>query len=205
MVVAAWGLALARVGPAARRSAWRGVAPGHDERAGTQRAGQTRQGHRALRAGLTPWAHAAARPKGTSLSALEHRVAARRGQKRAMLAVAPAMVVSACHLRSRNAPDRAWGAHDGDAHRRHQRVDHVARRLARLGDRVRLHPVPAASRLIFSIVESNDHGYFRVSINVGIGPISQETFNPSREGECSSEVGPAAHKRGAPCSAAVMG
>jgi hypothetical protein len=37
-----------------------GVAPGHKERTGTQ----------ALRTGLTPLAHAAARTKGTSLSAL---------------------------------------------------------------------------------------------------------------------------------------
>lgn len=65
LVVAEWGTAMARVGTAERLSAWSGVAPGHDESAGKRRAGATRQGHRALRAGLTPWAHAAVRPTGT--------------------------------------------------------------------------------------------------------------------------------------------
>ena len=59
-----------RFGTASRLSAWTGVAPGHDESAGKRRAGKTRQGNRVLRTGLTPLAHAAARTKGTDLSAL---------------------------------------------------------------------------------------------------------------------------------------
>jgi transposase len=103
-LVAEWGIDMGRVETAARLAAWSGVAPGHDESAGQQRSGKTRKGHRALWAGLTPLAHAAARTKGTSVSALSHRLAARRGKKRALMAVAHAIVVSAFHMRSRHEP-----------------------------------------------------------------------------------------------------
>ncbi len=104
LLVAEWGLHMGRFGTAARLAAWRGVAPGNDESAGQQRSGKTRKGHRALRTGLTPLAHAAALTKGTYVSALYHRLAARRGKKRAIMAVAHSSVVSAFHLRSRHEP-----------------------------------------------------------------------------------------------------
>ena len=59
-----------------------------------------------MRTGLTPLAHAAARTKATYLSALYERLAARRGKKRAIIAVASSMVVSACPMLSRDEPYR---------------------------------------------------------------------------------------------------
>jgi transposase len=64
----------------------------------------SRKGNRALRTGLTQLAHAAALTKGTYVSALSHRLAARRGTKRAIMAVAHAIVVSAFYRLSRNEP-----------------------------------------------------------------------------------------------------
>jgi transposase len=103
---AEWGIDLGRLGTAARLAAWSGVAPGHEESAGQQHSGKTRQGHQARRPGLTQWAHAAARTKGTDLSALSQRLAARRGKTRAIIAVAHSIVVRAFHLLSRHAPYR---------------------------------------------------------------------------------------------------
>ena len=54
LLVAEWGIDMARFGTAERLSAWSGVAPGNDESAGKQRSGKTRKGNRALRTGLTP-------------------------------------------------------------------------------------------------------------------------------------------------------
>lgn len=71
-------------------------------------------------------------------------LAARRGKKRAILAVAYAIVVSAFHMRSRNEPYRELGANYVDEHRRHQLVDRLARRIERLGYQVSLQPVTAA-------------------------------------------------------------
>jgi transposase len=144
LLVAEWGIAMGRLGTAARLAAWSGVAPGHDERAGKPRSGKTRQGHQAWRAGLRPLAHAAARPKGTSLSALYHRLAARRGKTRAIIAVAHASVVRAFPRLIRGDPDRELGAHDVDDRRQAHLVDQLTRRIERLGERVTLEPVAAA-------------------------------------------------------------
>jgi transposase len=104
LLVAAWGVAMTCLGTAAQLAAWTGMAPGNDERAGKQRSGKTRQGNRVLRTGLTQMAHAAARPKGTSPSALDQHLAAHRGKKRAIMAVAHSIVVSAFHMRLRREP-----------------------------------------------------------------------------------------------------
>jgi transposase len=144
LLVAEWGIDMARFGTAARLAAWSGVAPGNDESAGKQRSGKTRKGNRALRTGLTQLAHAAALTRGTYLSALYQRLAARRGKKRAIMAVAHSMVVSAFHMLSRNEPYHELGATYFDEHRREHLVDRLTRRLEHLGYRVSLEPVPAA-------------------------------------------------------------
>src|SRR4030095_4045339 len=110
LLVAEWGIDMARFGTAARLAAWSGVAPGNDESAGKQRSGKIRTGNHILRTGLTQLAHAAARTKETYLSTLYQRLAARRGKKRAIMAVAHSIVVSAFHMLSRPEPDAAVGA-----------------------------------------------------------------------------------------------
>jgi transposase len=144
LLVAEWGIDMARFGTAARLAAWSGVAPGHDESAGKQRSGKIRTGNHLLRTGLTQLAHAAARPKGTYLSTLYQRLAARRGKKRAIMAVAHSMVVRAFPMLSRHEPYRELGAHDFDAGQRTHLVDRLTRRIERLGYRVSLEPVAGA-------------------------------------------------------------
>jgi transposase len=144
LLVAEWGIAMGRFGTAARLAAWSGIAPGNDASAGKQRSGTTRQGHQALRTGLTPLAHAAARTKGTYLSALDQRLAARRGKQRAIIAVAHSIVVSAFPMLCRHEPYRALGAHSFDHRRQAHLVDQLTRRIERLGYRVTIEPVAAA-------------------------------------------------------------
>src|SRR6266436_8056339 len=141
MIIAEIGIDMTRFGTASRLAAWSGVAPGNDESAGKQRSGKTRQGNQALRTGLTQLAHAAVRTKGTYLSALYHRLAARRGKPRAIIAVAHSIMRSVFHMLSRNEPYRELGAHYFDERRRHYTVDRLARRIEHLGYRVSLEPV----------------------------------------------------------------
>ena len=143
--VAEMGIEMARFGPASRLAAWSGVAPGNEESAGKQRSGKTRKGNRVLRAALTQLAHAAARTKGTYLSALYQRLAKRRGKKRAIIAVAHAMVVSAFHMLSRNESYRELGADYFETRRRQQLVDRLARRIEHLGYHVHLEPLPSTT------------------------------------------------------------
>jgi transposase len=143
--VAETGIDMARFGTAARLDAWVGVAPGNDESAGKQGSGRTRHGNQPLRTVLTQLAHAAAHTKGTYLSALYHRLAARRGRKLAIVAVAHSMVVSAFDMFERQEPYHELGATYFDDQRRHHVVDRFMRQIEQLGYHVHLEPRPTTA------------------------------------------------------------
>jgi transposase len=145
VLVAEWRTDMRRFGTASRLAAWTGVAPGNDESAGKQRSGKTRKGNRGLRTALTQLVHAAARTKGTYLSALYQRLAARLGKKRAIIAVAHSMVVSAFRTLSRHEAYRELGSNYFDEQRRHQLGHRLTRRLEHLGCRVNLELGPATA------------------------------------------------------------
>jgi transposase len=143
MILAEIGIDMTRFGTASRLAAWSGVAPGNDESAGKQRSGKTRKGNQVLRAGLTQLAHGAVRTKGTYAAALYRRLAARRGKRRAILAVAHALMVSVFYMLTRNALYRELGANYCDERRRHDTVDRLLSWIEHLGYRVHLEPVAA--------------------------------------------------------------
>jgi transposase len=68
-------------------AAWAGMCPGNDETAGRRRSGQTAKGSPWLKRALVQAAWAASHTKGTYLSAFYRRLAARRGRKRALVAL----------------------------------------------------------------------------------------------------------------------
>jgi transposase len=75
---------------------------------------------------------------------LYQRLAARRGKKRAIMAVAHAIVVSAFHMLARHEAYHELGHNYLDEQRRDHLVDWLTRCIERLGYRVSLDPVPAA-------------------------------------------------------------
>jgi transposase len=145
VIVAEIGIDMGRFETAPRLAAWAGVAPGNDESAGKQRSGKTRKGNRALRAILTQLAHAAVRTKGTYLSALYQRLAARRGKQRAIIAVAHSIMKSVFYMLTRHEPYHELGANYFDERRRQYTVDRLTSRIERLGYRVHLEPLPTAA------------------------------------------------------------
>jgi transposase len=113
-------------------AAWAGVAPASHESAGKRRHGGTRHGGRWLRRTLIEAARAAARSKGTYLSAQYARIARRRGPNKAAVAVAHSMIVSAFHMLSTGQPYRELG---GDYFNQRRDPDTETKRLiARLKD-----------------------------------------------------------------------
>jgi transposase len=119
-------------------ASWAGVAPGNNESAGKRRSGRTTKGNRALRVALNQAAHAAARTKNTYLSAQYHRVASRRGAKKAIVAVAHSILVIAYHLIDRKEPYKEMGGDYFDKRNVEATAKRLTKRLERLGYQVSL-------------------------------------------------------------------
>jgi transposase len=86
-IVAEVGADLGAFPSAGQLASWVGLCPGNDESAGKRRSGRTTKGNGWLRVTLVQCAWAASRSKGTHLRELYGRLAARRGKKRALVAV----------------------------------------------------------------------------------------------------------------------
>ncbi len=121
-------------------SAWAGMAPGNNESAGKRKSGKTRKGDQWLRPALTEAAQAAGRSKNTYLSAQYHRIAARRGKKRAAIAVGHSILVIVYHLLKDNTTYHDLGAGYFDDRDRTAIERRLVRRLEALGNKVHLEP-----------------------------------------------------------------
>jgi Transposase IS116/IS110/IS902 family len=75
--------------------------PGNNESAGKHKSGKTRRGDRWLRSALTEAALAAIRPTRSAFGARYRRIMRHRGHKKAIIAVAHALLVTAYHLMAR--------------------------------------------------------------------------------------------------------
>jgi len=74
-------------------AAWAGVCPGQNESAGKRKSGKTRKGNSHIKKTLVQAANAAANTKNTYFSAQFKRIAARRGNKRAKVALAHTILI----------------------------------------------------------------------------------------------------------------
>ncbi|HET7689138.1 MAG TPA: IS110 family transposase [Nocardioidaceae bacterium] len=97
-MIAEIGVDMSRFPTAGHLAAWAGVAPASHESAGKRRPAGTRHGSRHLRDALIEAARAAARTKGTFLSARYSRIARRRGPNKAAVAIAHSILVAAHHM-----------------------------------------------------------------------------------------------------------
>ena len=131
-ILAEIGADMSRFPSAADLAAWAGVAPGNQESAGKRYSGKARKGNRALRTILTQAAHAATRTK-TYLGAQYRRLAARRGKKRAILAVAHSILVMAYYMLQRKEPYREAGVDYFDKLNSEQVAKRLLQRLQTLG------------------------------------------------------------------------
>jgi transposase len=109
VLIAEIGVEMAPFTSAERLASWAGMCPGGQESAGNRKSGRTRKGSPWLRRALTEAAHGAARAKHKYLAAQYHRIAARRGSKRAILAVGHSILTLSYSLLTRPRRVRIWG------------------------------------------------------------------------------------------------
>ena len=144
-LVAEVGVDMTRFPTADHLTAWAGLAPGNNESAGKRRSGKTRKGSPWLRAVLIEAAHAAGRTKDTYLGALYRRLVARKGKKRAAVAVARHILVIVYHILRDHEPYHDLGAAYLDQRDRQAVERRLVQRLEALGYDVSLQPkAPAA-------------------------------------------------------------
>jgi transposase len=123
---------------------WAGLCPGSDESAKKNRSGRMPKGNQWLRRALVEPGWGAARRKDGYLGAMYRGIAVRRGEKRAVIAVARTILQAAWHVLSKGVEYKERGGDYFDRINGEQTKLKLIRRLEKLGYEVDLKPKQSA-------------------------------------------------------------
>jgi transposase len=144
VIVAEAGADLTPFADGAHLASWGGMCPGNQESAGKRQSGKTHKGDKWLRRALVEAAHGAARTKNSYFATLYHRLAGRRGKKRAWVAVGHSLLVTGYTLITRQVDYQDLGANYFDELNKEAVKRRTVKRLEQLGFQVELKPIVAA-------------------------------------------------------------
>lgn len=122
-------------------ASWGGMCPGNKSSAGKRYSGKTRKGSKWLRRAVTEAAHGAARKKNQYLKSQFHRLAGRRGKKRAIIAVGHSILKIVYYILTRHQTYQDLGENYFDEREKEAVKRRSIKRLEKLGFKVNLSPV----------------------------------------------------------------
>jgi transposase len=141
VIVAEIGVDMSRFPSAKHLSSWVKICPGNHQSAGKRRSGATGKGNVWLQTALVEAAWSASNQKGTYYHALYRRLAARRGPKRAIVAVAHALLTAIYYMLRDGVVHRDLGPDHFDRLNREAVISRNVRRLEKLCYHVSLQPI----------------------------------------------------------------
>ena len=145
ILIAEVGVDMSVFKSASHLAAWAGVSPGNNESAGKHKSSETRKGNVHLKTALVEAASAASRKKGSYLKDKFFRLKARRGYKRAAMAIAHKILKTAHRLLSTEQEYKDLGEVYLDQRDERRVASNLVRRLERLGYQVELAPREATA------------------------------------------------------------
>ena len=143
VMVAEIGVDMQRFPSAGHLISWAGLCPKNDESAGKRRSTRIRQGAPWLKTTLVTSAWGAVRAKDSYLQAQFHRLRARRGAKKAIVAVAASMLTAAYHMLKNGVEYKDLGAEHFTRRDKSKAIQRLLRRLNDLGCEVQINPQAA--------------------------------------------------------------
>jgi transposase len=138
VIAAELGCDMTRFPTAGHAASWTGLCPGNHESAGKRLSGRTRFANRTLRAAVVESARGAIRKRDCYLAAQYRRLVKRRGDKKAVVAVAHSILVIAYHVLRNGQSYRELGGHYFDRLNTERLTRYHTKRLAALGYTVTL-------------------------------------------------------------------
>jgi len=133
VIIAELGVDMSVFGSVSQLASWAGVCPGNNESAGKRKSSRIPSGNVYLKSGLVEAANAAARAKGTYLRDKFFRLKARRGYKRAVVAIAHKILVAIYYMLSQQVSYNDLGDLYLDKLNKNHLTRNLVHRLERLG------------------------------------------------------------------------